>query len=84
MLHFNFYDTAFERAQYKGKLTVELARIGKPPYRKNDEEMYKILESRQKTAIRNAKKLYEQQWKKPLSERNPITTVFKLVEKLLP
>jgi len=84
MLHFNFYATAFKRDQYKEILTSELAKLKKASYRKNNEEMYKILESRQKTAIRNAKKLYEQQRQKTLTQQNPITTVFKLVERLLP
>ena len=79
LLHFNFYDTALSREQYKEKLTSLL----KKPYKKNDEEMYKILQKRQSRAIKNARKLYEQQYAQPLSEQNPITTVFLLVERLM-
>ena len=79
MLHFNFYDSALSRKQYKEKLS-EL--IGKT-YQKNDEEMYTLLNSRKDRAIQNAKKLYFQQYKKPFAEQNPMTSVFLLVERLL-
>ena len=79
LLHFHFYVTALSREQYKAKL----AELMKKPYRKNDEEMYKVLEKQQGTAIQNARKLYMIQYKKPLAEQNPITTVFKLVERLI-
>jgi len=46
--------------------------------------MYKLLSRRQSTAIQNARRLYMQQYKKPFTEKNPITTVFLLVERLLP
>ena len=80
MLHFNYYDSALSRKQYKEKLS-EL--IGKT-YQKNDDGMYKLLSRRQSTAIQNARKLFMQQYKKPFTEKNPITTVFWLVERLLP
>ena len=80
MLHFNYYDSALSRKQYKEKLS-EL--IGKT-YQKNDDGMYKLLSRRQSTAIQNARRLYMQQYKKPFTEKNPITTVFLLVERLLP
>jgi len=80
MLHFNFYESALSREQYKEKLTKLLNK----PYEKNDEEIYRILEELQHTAIKNAQKLYFRQHKRPLVEQNPITTVFQLVERLLP
>ena len=80
MLHFNFYDTALSREQYKEKLTELLGK----PYQKNDTEMHKLLKNRQSIAIRNASRLYELQQKRPLTEQNPITTVFLLVDRLLP
>jgi len=79
LLHYNFYDSALSRKQYKEKLS-EL--IGKT-YQKNDEGMYKVLCSRQRTALQNARKLYLQQFNKPLTDQNPITTVFILAERLL-
>ena len=79
LLHFNYYDTALSRKQYEGKLTELLGKI----YQKNDEGMYQLLKKHQSTAIQNARRLYELQHKLPLAEQNPITTVFKLVERLL-
>jgi hypothetical protein len=80
LLHFNFYDAALSREQYKEKLTDLLEK----PYQKNDTGMYKLLEKRQSIAIQNARKLYFQQSKRPAAQQNPITTVFSLVERLLP
>jgi hypothetical protein len=80
MLHFNFYDAALSRDQYREKLTELLGK----KYQKNDEEMYQALIKRQSTAIQNAQKLYSLQYERPLTEQNPITTVFLLVERLLP
>jgi hypothetical protein len=79
MLHFNFFDAALSRDQYKGKLTEALGKS----YKKNDEEMYKVLQKRQETAIQNARRLYIRQYDRPLGEQNPVTTVFRLVERLL-
>jgi hypothetical protein len=79
MLHFNYYDTAFSRSQYKGKLSELLKR----PYLKNDEEMFLLLKNRQNKAIQNAQKLYYKQCLLPLGEQNPVTTVFYLVERLI-
>jgi hypothetical protein len=80
MLHFNYYDSALSRDQYIEKLTELLGKT----YQKNDEGMYQILQKRQNTAIKNAKKLYEFQYERSLSEKNPVTTVFLLVERLIP
>jgi hypothetical protein len=79
LLHYNYYDAALSRVQYKEKLTE----LMKKAYRKNDEEMYKVLEKRQGTAIQNARNLYMIQYKKPLAEQNPVTMVYKLVERLI-
>ena len=78
LLHYHYYDAALSREQYKEKLTELMKKV----YRKNDEDMYKIFEKRQGIAIQNARKLYMIQYKKPWSEQNPITTVYKLVERL--
>jgi hypothetical protein len=79
MLHYNYYDTALSRNQYKAKLSALL----KEPYLKNDDRMFSLLKKHQKTAIQNAKKLFDKQRSQPLKERNPVTTVFKLVERLM-
>ena len=79
MLHFNFYETAFSRSQYEEKLSELLEK----PYLKNDPEMYSLLIKRQSRAIQNARKLYDKQCSLPYKDRNPITTVFQLVEKLI-
>ena len=80
LLHYNFYDAALSRDQYKEKLTDLLGKV----YSKNEEGMYQLLQKRQSIAIQNARKLYALQHTRPLSEQNPITTVFGLVERLLP
>jgi len=79
LLHFYFYDTAFSRLQYKDKLSELMEK----PYLKNDPGMYALLSKRQSRAIQNAKKLYDKQCLLPLKDRNPITTVFQLVERLI-
>jgi hypothetical protein len=79
MLHFNYYETAFSRSQYKEKLSELL----KKTYLKNDPDMYVLLSKRQSKAIQNARKLFDRQCLLPLKERNPITTVFQLVERLI-
>ena len=78
LLHFNYCDTAFSRTQYKEKLTAALG----TEYLKNDTQMYKRLENRQKEAIQNAKRLRIFQCNKTIQNQNPVTTVFELVEKL--
>ena len=80
MLHFHFYNSALSRNQYIEKLSEILGKT----YKKNDDGMYQALRKRQDTAIKNARKLYALQYERPLSEQNPITTVFQLVERLSP
>jgi len=79
MLHFNLYDTAFSRFQYKDMLSKLLNKL----YSKNDTEMYSLLQGRQSRAIQNAKTLFYRQCSLPLKDRNPVTTVFQLVERLI-
>jgi hypothetical protein len=79
MLHFNYYDMALSRTQYIEKLSEFL----KKTYLKNDENMYELLESRQAQALQNAHNLYKKQNVLPLKKQNPVTIVFKLVERLL-
>jgi len=80
LLHFNFYDSALSRDQYKEKLSELLGKT----YFKNDEGMYQLLQKQKDKALQNARKLYALQYNKPFAKQNPITTVFKLVERLLP
>jgi hypothetical protein len=80
MLHYHYYDAALSREQYKEKITELLGK----PYQKNGEGMYQLLQRKQKTAIQNAQKLYLRQSELPLREQNPVTTVFRLAERLLP
>jgi len=80
MLHFNFYDSALSRDQYKEKLSELLGKT----YIKNDEGMYQLLQKRKNIALQNARRLYALQYNQPFAKQNPITTVFKLVERLFP
>jgi len=54
----------------------------KKPYLKNDPDIYSLLLKKQNQAIKNAKTLYSKQSQLPIKDQNPVTTVFKLVEKL--
>jgi hypothetical protein len=84
LLHFDYHDAGLSRTQYKDKLTEKLG----TKYLKNDETMYYTLQDKQEIAIRNARKLYSfqceqaSQRKQAIQEQNPVTLVFKLVEKL--
>lgn len=79
LLHFNYYDTTMSRPQYYEKLSDLLER----PYKKNCEQMFFLLKGKTETAIRNASKLFTNQCKLPYNKQNPVTLVFRLVEKLL-
>ena len=78
LLHFNYYDTGMHRTDYFEKLSQLL----KQPYTKNSDNMYNHLKDKTNIAIKNARKLYLKQYTQPLSEQNPVTLVFELVEKL--
>ena len=78
LLHFNYYDTGMHRNDYFEKLSQLL----KQPYTKNSDNMYNLLKDKTNIAIKNARKLYLKQYTQPLSEQNPVTLVFELVEKL--
>jgi len=79
LLHFNYIVSALSRKQYTEKLSELLKR----PYKKNDKEIYALLKDKQSRAIQNARKLFYQQNSLPLKDQNPVTTVFKLVERLI-
>lgn len=80
LLHFQYFDAQITRKQYCEKLTEKL----KKKYEKNAVGMYDILLDNQNTAIKNAKKL-EKLYNNEVDsyhERNPSTSVYKLVEEL--
>jgi len=79
LLHFSFFDSALLRSHYNDKLSKLLNKA----YKKNDPGMYALLSTKQSRAIQNARKLYNKQYLLPLKDRNPITTVFQLVERLI-
>ncbi|ERT09111.1 rloB-like family protein [Lyngbya aestuarii BL J] len=78
LLHFNFYDTAIPRREYKRMLSQLLDHR----YQKNSETIYEELKNRQADAIRNAKKLLAQYPSPHPVRDNPSTTVHLLVEQL--
>lgn len=79
LLHYAYCDTAIARDEYKRMLSKHLGR----PYKKNDREMYRLLESRQADAIRNAQTLLNSYGpdRSPFYN-NPSTTVHELVQEL--
>ncbi len=78
LLHFNYYKNAMHRSGYSDRLSKLLGK----KYKKNQEDMYTLLEPKQSSAIQNAKKLLRQ-YTPPNPERdNPSTTVHLLVEEL--
>jgi hypothetical protein len=77
LLHFDYFDSALSRADYKQKLADrDIA------YDKADKTMYARLEGRQETAIRNARKL-ESYWNRKGTthphRHNPSTSMHRLV-----
>jgi hypothetical protein len=79
LLHFDLIQTAHSREQYKKMLSDRLGR----KYEKNDPKIFDDLESRQQTAIKNAKRLLASYGKHNPYKDNPCTTVHLLVEELL-
>lgn len=77
LLHFQNVSTQFSQKQLETKLTSSLGR----PYRKSD-NLYLMLKEKQEQAITRAKTLDSYPSSIAYSERNPNTTVFKLVEEL--
>lgn len=82
LLHFEYYDTGISRSRYKGLLTKHLGK----KYKKNDKEIFQQLQSLENSseelAIRSAKRLERVHLTKTPSNSNPITMVYKLIEKL--
>jgi RloB-like protein len=78
LLHFNYYDTAIPRSDYKKKLTKSLG----CDYEKNSDDMYMKLEDKQNQAIKHAKILLASYDPHEPESDNPATTVHLLVEEL--
>jgi hypothetical protein len=76
ILHYKFLTSAWTRDRY----SKELSNLLGEKYAKNDENMYNKLLDKQKTAIKNAKKLMENYKPHNPEKDNPCTTVFRLVE----
>ena len=78
LLHFNFYDTAMARKDYKGFLTQNLGY----EYEKKCEDMYEALKDNQSQAIKHAEKLMKSYKLHNPESDNPSTTVHLLVRQL--
>ena len=83
LLHFEYYDSAIHRNTYQQLLDTKLGHR----YQKSAENLYDLLLSSQKIALRNAEKLRKEHWTPEELERqphiaNPCTMVDKLVIRL--
>ncbi len=81
VLHFAFIQNAERRGWYYKKLSKELG----ISYSKNkgiSKRMYSLLEDKQTIALKNAEKLEQRHNDKNPCDKNPFTSVYKLVEKL--
>ncbi len=77
-LHFEYLHSAIDRSDY----ITHLERHLKKTYQKNAKDMYTILESHQMTAIKHARRLLQFHGCKTEVQRDPSTSVYKLVETL--
>ena len=84
LLHFGFMQSDLHRSEYWPKLSDFLKSIGEGEYRKNRNDMYRILYPYMKFAIANAEKLEQINKGKTPSKSAPGTMVHKLIEKLKP
>ncbi len=84
LLHFDYLQSNISRDEYYPKLSERLMAISKGPYTKNRKDMFAVLFSYIKTAVNNAKKLYEEKQALPPASATPCTKVFELLEVLLP
>jgi len=84
LLHFSFLQSDLHRSEYWPKLTDVLKSLGEGEYRKNRDDMYRILYPYMGAAIANSKKLEKMNEGKSPSQSTPGTMVHVLVEKLKP
>ncbi|NJN96913.1 MAG: RloB domain-containing protein [Anaerolineales bacterium] len=80
LLHFHYHDVATSRDLYETMLS-DKKRLGFK-YRKNDPNMYHILENKQNEAIRNAERLLQLCLPHNPERDNPCTTIHHLVQAL--
>lgn len=71
LLHFDYIDAELDRSDYSNMLSKRM----KQRYKKNDSNMYSLLNKFQDVAIRNAKRLERSIKEKPKHNHNPSTTV---------
>ena len=88
LLHFSFMNSAIDRKNYNKKITENFRKFtGNKKYKydkvKSVYPLIEIIKSKERDAIRNAKKLLkEYNREKSFLKKNPSTTVHLLVEKL--
>lgn len=88
LLHFNQIDSAIRRKDYNKKVTENYKKLtGDKKYKYDKVEgvylLIDLIKDKEKDAIRNAKKLFQQfKNEKSFLKKNPSTTVHLLVEKL--
>ena len=84
MLHFDYMQSDISRGEYFPKLNQRLRQLQKGDYKKNRNDMFEILRPKMDIAIANAKRLYNEKQGLTPTEAAPCTTVFQLIETLLP
>jgi hypothetical protein len=84
VLHYQFQNTALTRKEFyeilSAKLNCNYEEEGKT--KEFAQNLYRVFLPKQKDAIQNAKRLFEEQNHLVFNEQNPCTTVFQLVEEL--
>jgi hypothetical protein len=78
LLHFHYFNTGMSRDDYKDKLSNLL----KFPYKKNSQDMYRVLINKQEKAIKNAERLLKNYDPPNPGMDNPATTIHLLVQEL--
>lgn len=84
LLHFGYFHSDIDRSEYWPKLSRHLQSINKGVYKKNREDMFEVLFPYLDDAIRNAKRLAEDNSGKPASKSAPGTRIYELIEALRP
>ncbi|GAP18978.1 RloB family protein [Levilinea saccharolytica] len=75
VLHFEYLNSAIDRKAYMEKLTQYLGF----KYKKNDPDIYQVLQCKMDTAIRNAERLMQEYRPSRPGRDDPSTTVYQLV-----
>ena len=84
LLHFQELNSNIGRDAYKEKLNKHFEKAGYPKYEKNMKNIFSVLEDKTDTAIKRAKRQYEEYRKDdPPSKRCPATRVYELVQELI-